>query len=279
MSEKENLENIDVQDFVIDETENETENKPDFVDPLDELVNHDFSKEDLNIEEYSEVINMLNTSNEKNKKFEAENIIKEIGNKYLDKEYLSNVNTIMENVKNFIRKYDNISNLSDEEKTNLFTVGKFLNQNFILEIKKMLFKITLKVEEYKFLESAFRTKILFNGEEIFNMIELNELYLKKWREIYKGLPKNTTSFDVKIDINNVVMLYHFLNKYQIKGISKEFYAFSSLLQKIAETNKIYNAFGVLNQRISDDFTRWIGNTEELNKPDIGSSDIDKDIEK
>jgi len=167
-------------------------------------------------------------------------------------------------------------NLSNEEKTNLFAVGKFMKNNVVNEVSKMKINLTFTIKEYKFLSNTFRSKIPFNGDEIFNMIDLNEKYLKKWVEIYKKLPKHETEFDVIIDINNLVMLYHFLNKYSIKGINEEFYNFATLLEKIAETHKVYNAFGVLIERINTDYEQWISNMGTDEKEDEQQNEQQKE---
>jgi hypothetical protein len=101
-------------------------------------------------------------------------------------------------------------------------------------------------------------KMEYNGNEVFNVVELKETYLDTWRMIDKTIDKNIPSFVVNIDIKNLVMLYHFLSKYIVKGLGKEYYTFKGLLTKIAECNKIFNALNVLTKNYSEKFQIWAG---------------------
>lgn len=256
----EDLKNM--QDFEIeDDTVNTVIDSDDLYDPLEGLVNHDFSSDDdINLDESYELISHITRENTTNKALEAENIIEELGDTYLNQEYSKKLNNSFNNIKSFIRKY----NIEDEivkkmtklEKTRLYGIGSFLSKNVGSTLNDLLFDITLTREEYKFLDTALTQKLTYDGNEVFNIVELNNRYLKEWKKIDKSLPKNVPSFVVNIDIKNIVMLYHFLGKYSVKGLNKEFYIFGNLLQKIANTNKLYNSYNVLKERIDIEFSIW-----------------------
>ena len=91
--------------------------------------------------------------------------------------------------------------------------------------------------------------------------------MKEWKETDKALPKQIESFMVDIDIKNIVMLYHFLGKHSVKGIGAEFYTFASILGKIADTNKIYNAYNIIKSRLDNDFALWTSAITELGNID------------
>lgn len=255
-----------MQEFAIEE-DNE---KLEVIDPLDKLVNHDFSTDsEINLEESYEMLNVIERENKLAKTFEAENIIKELEHLYVDVNYRDKLNKCFNNVKSFIKKYniekDEVKNMSEDEKTKTFAIGSFLNKNIGHMLNELQFSLTFTREEYKFIESAIR-KLTYDGNEVFNIIELNEKYLKQWRETDKALPKNVPSFIVNIDIKNVVMLYHFLSKHTVKGLDREFYIFATVLQKIADTNKLYNAYNVLKERLNYDFTVWTSAMEPQAQP-------------
>ena len=230
-------------------------------DPLDVLVKLKFNEDDeINIETYSEIIDTLERDLSL-KSDGTDEIIKEIGGKYVNSDYLSELLQSYENIKNFHKKYDpnkeEIQNLSKKEKDNLFKVGSFLNKNYTKLINNLLFTITLSSKEYMFLDIALTKKISYNGTEVFNMIDLNEKYLKPWKEEFKK--NKSDEFVINIDINNIVMIYHFLQTYSIKGIGNEYYNFVSILQKIAETNKVYNAFNIKEELANTNFLAWNSN--------------------
>lgn len=264
---KNNVEIENTKDFVIEENDNKNITEQ-IIDPLDKLINHDFlSNDEINLDESYELLKNIERENNISKTFEAENIIKELEHIYIDIEYKEKLIKSFDNVKSFIKKYniekDEIKNMSENEKTKLFAIGSFLNKNMGHILNELQFNITLTREEYKFIENAIK-KLTYDGNEVFNIIELNEKYLKQWRELDKSLPKNIDSMIIKIDIKNIVMLYHFLSKYTIKGIDKEFYIFASVLQKIADTNKLFNAYNILKERLNTDFRIWTGAMEPNN---------------
>ncbi|NPV12787.1 MAG: hypothetical protein HPY57_13450 [Ignavibacteria bacterium] len=261
---KNNVQEItNTNDFVIeDENKITAEN---VIDPLDNLVNHDFSSDnEINLDESYEMLNLIERENNIAKTFEAENVIKELEHLYVDVKYKEKLTKSFNNVKSFINKYniekEEVKNMTEDEKTKIFAIGSFLNKNISHILNELQFNITFTREEYKFIESAIR-KLTYDGNEVFNIIELNEKYLKQWKELDKSLPKNLNSMIVTIDIKNVVMLYHFLSKHTVKGLDKEFYTFATVLQKIADINKLYNAYNVLKERLNTDFRIWTGAME------------------
>jgi hypothetical protein len=271
MEDKEKL-NDDMQDFAITNDDSGIESNTK-IDPLEELTNHNFSEdEDINLEDSYEMIQQLERISKDSKDNEAENIINELSNLYVNKSYKGKLDKSIENIQTFIKKYDVnsdlIKNITESEKTKYFTIGSFLTKNISTLINELNFSILLKREEYKMISSALSRKLTYDGNEVFNVIELNEKYLKKWALLEKSLPKQSESFVIDIDIKNVVMLYHFLQKHIVKGINAEFYIFANVLQKIADTNKLYNAYNIIKERIDTDFGIWVGAIETINKTEI-----------
>lgn len=249
-----------------------------YSDPLEDLVNHDFTKgEDFDFEQSSEMIEIMEREIEVAKSREADEVIEELAHKYVESEYFAKLNKCIENFKAFLAKYnvekEEVKNMTEKQKDNAFAAGKFLSKNLANVINDLTLSIEWKRDEYKFLSTALTQKLSYDGNEVFNIIELNEKYLKEWKETDKALPKQIESFMVDIDIRNVVMLYHFLGKHSVKGIGAEFYTFANILGKIADTNKIYNAYNIIKSRLDNDFTLWTSAITELGNIDnVGNVD-------
>lgn len=248
------------------EINTENTNSMEAIDPLDELVNHDFSGDaEFDINESYEMISLLERENKSAKNLEAENVITELSDIYIGSEYKQKLDKSFENVNSFFKKYniekDEVKNMSEDEKTKIFAVASFLSKNVSVLLNDLLFDLKLTREEYKFIYTAIERKLSYDGNEVFNIIDLNEKYLKQWKQVDNSLPKNVDTMVVSIDIKNVVMLYHFLGKHTVKGLDREFYVFASVLQKIANTNKLYNAYNVIKERLNIDFNIWAGALE------------------
>ena len=130
------------------EIEEGTENNVEAIDPLDDLVNHDFSSDEtFNLDDSYEVLTMIERENKLAKSLEAENIVKELAPQYIDEEFLNKLNKSFDNVKSFIKKYnvelDDVKNLSETEKDKLFAIGSFLNKNAGYTLNDLMFGITL----------------------------------------------------------------------------------------------------------------------------------------
>jgi len=266
-----------MQDFAINE-----EKAPvieEAYDPLDKLVEYDFSVDDeINLDESYEMLQILRRENKLAETLESENVIEELG-EYIDAEYKEKLDKSMANLKSFIKKYNvekpEIQAMSESEKTRLYAIGSFLSKNITNLINDLLFSITIERKEYKFLYTAIERKLSYDGNEVFNIIELNEKCLKEWKKIDKSLNKDVPSFVINIDIKNVVMLYHFLGKHVVKGLGEEFYIFATLLQKIADTNKLYNAYNVLKGRLDIEFNVWVGGMDPDQKIEQASLNEDE----
>lgn len=236
------------------------------IDPLTELVEHDFlSDSEINLDESYELIKMLDREKSANEKLEADHILEDIAHIYVEREFKEKLDKTIENFKNFKKKYDVGSDLvktmNESEKTKTFAIASFLNKNIANMINVLKFDVTLTRGEYTFIAQTLERKMSYDGNEVFNIIELNNKYLSEWKKIDKNLPKEIESFVVNIDIKNIVMLYHFISKYKVKGIDKEYYKFISVLEKIADTNKLFNAYNIIKERMNEEFTIWVSALE------------------
>ena len=239
------------------------------IDPLDKIVKADFTKDDVNIDEAFEMLEMIEKESVKSKELEAEHIIEELSKKYLDEKSIKNIDKSLSTLSSYFKKYnvenDDVKKLDSLGIDKIFAIAKFLLNNINSTINKITFKLKLTSDEYNLIVKVIERKTEYDGNEIFNVIKLYEDVLKDWSENVKKLPKNFNEFDVDISITNIVMLYHFLSKHKIKGFVKEFYTFAALLEKIGETNKLYNAYNVIKERLTDDFKLWTSAITEMDE--------------
>jgi hypothetical protein len=229
------------------------------IDPFQEILDYDFSttgefdivaKAKL-IEDYK--VERLNVKNN-----EAENIIEEVGNVYLNEDQKNNLVQIKTNFESLIKKYDLVEtkDYTSEQRDAIYGIAQFIKNSYIDKINNLIFTIKFTREEYQILNSFLRNKNEYDGVEIFNILELKTRYLDEWDEMFRKLPKTEKEFVVEIDIKNIVMLYHFISKCKVKGFDNQFNAFISILTKIGDTNKIYNAYNVIKERVNTQFLEW-----------------------
>jgi hypothetical protein len=256
IKEEEKIETAEVIEETVETTEEEIAD-----DKLEKIINFDYSSTDefdYNTA-YEEITTMIKKSDEL-KSLEAENVIKDFAPKFMEQFDIDKINNLRGNLLNFFRKYsvNNVEDLTEQEKDKIFGIANFMFNNFKREINKIMFTINLTRDELKFISDAFYDKIEYDGKTIHNIIELKEVYLDSWKQLAIEMKGDVKEIGINIDIRNVVMLYHFLSDYKIKGMGKQFYIFKGFLDKMIDANKIFNAYTVFIERLSTDYQLWTG---------------------
>lgn len=276
MNEKEkNVEGL--QDFVI---EDEKKEEKDYnVKTMDDVLKIDFnSDEELNLDEAYEFVSMTKKPTETKElveKREADNIIKENSEKYLDPEYVDMMNKEHENLRNMLKKYDVnsdiVKNMGEIEKDKIYGIAEFLFNDYQKKLNDMDFNFEITRYEWKFMDDVLHNKLEYDQNEIFQLKEVREKYLNNVNEIIKSIPRDIDDIPTIINVNNLIILYHLISKYKVKGLNKHHFSYLTLLTKIGERIKLFNAYNVWVQRLSTDFQTWGGSLsvgEEMVKPKI-----------
>jgi len=258
----------DLQDFVIsDEQTNLEDNFGDLqVTTIGVVDQFDFTSEDeFNVEESFEYVKHTKKPSETKelaKNREADNIIKETASKYIDQSYVEAMNKEYDNLRALLKRYDVnselVKNMVEEDKDKIYGIAEYLFNNFQSRLNDMSFSFDLTRGEWKFLFNSLFHKIEYDQNEVFQVNELREKYLDNVIETVKSLDKSMEDIPTVVGVDYLIILYHIISKYKVKGISSEYYAYIGLLKKIAERIKLYNAYNVWIQRLSSDFQLWGG---------------------
>jgi hypothetical protein len=195
-------------------------------------------------------------------KQDADKIIEKTSSEYLDEKYVEDMKKGYDNLTNMIRRYDpnkkEVRNMSEEDKDKIYGIAEYLFNEYQLKLNHMSFSFELTTDEWEFMIDLFKNKIEYDQNEIFQLKELKENYLDEGEKKYKELnvKKSKTNFETYINVNDLIILYHLISKYKVKGTTKYYYNYLSLLTKIGERIKLFNAYNVWIQRLSDDFQIW-----------------------
>jgi len=233
---------------------------------VDDIQQFDFKSDKVfDIEESYELIKFSSkpkVTKELIESREADKIIEKTSKLYLDDEYISKTTDIYDNLLNLIKRYNPntelVKGLSETEKDKIYGIAEYLFDNFQKDLKLMNFKFDLSVDEWKFLINVFKNKIEYDHNEIFQMKELNDHYLKDTEKTFNTLSPHSKYVETVINVDDLIILFHLLTKYKVKGITKSYHSYSELLTKIGERIKLFNAYNVWIQRLSTDFQTWGG---------------------
>lgn len=230
----------------------------------DELDNFDFSDDKgFDIEKYHELINFLKKSEatdemkEKIKLEEAKNIISSTAKEFLGEEFVNQYSKEEDNLINLIKKFDpnldEVKKMTEEQKDKIYDIAQYLFNNFQKKLNQLNFHFPVDNEERKFIFNVFKNKIEYDQNEVFQLDELKNNYLDVEFKNENGV------YNTYINVNDLIVFYHLFSKYKVKGITNEFYNFIQILKKIGERIKLFNAYNVVIQRLSNDFQLWGGN--------------------
>lgn len=259
------------------------------VSSTDELDSFNFSTDkDFDIEKYHELINFLKKGEstdemkEKIKLEEAKNIISANAKNFLGEKFVDEYTKEEENLINLIKKFDpnldKVKKMTEEQKDKIYDIAQYLFNNFQKKLNQLNFHFPLTNDEKKFIFAVIKNKLEYDQNEVFQLDELKKNYLDVDFTSADGIHQTF------INVNDLIVFYHLFSKYKVKGITTEFYNFIEILKKIGERIKLFNAYNVVVQRLSNDFQLWGGNlsfeeniTGKVVEPDLGNSEIINDV--
>lgn len=230
------------------------------LDKAKELETLDFKNNtEFDYTSYYDAIVKIANKNTNIKQEEAENIVSEQSVKFVDKDFVDELNRKKESIKDFIRKYDPndeiIKNMKVHDVDKVYSIFNYLLNSYIKYLNDMTFNFELTREEYKFLNNVLNRETLYDGDEVFNYTEFIENF---WGSVKEEVEKDKSkeSYIFKIDIKKILLLHHLIKGHKVKGITNEFIQFRNILYKIAQTNRIFNAYNIIVDRLKEDAKIW-----------------------
>ena len=245
----------------------EDKNFEEILNKAKSLESIDFKNvENFDYNEYYGIIEKIAKKNSTLKNEEAENLVKEFAEKIIDKDYVDALNNKKESILDFIRKYDPnsdiIKNMSEHDVDKVYAISNYLVNSYIKYPNEMLFNFEFSNAELKFVNNTLTKSIEYNGDEVFNYVELYDNFWKNVKETYdKDKTKSTYVF--KVDIKMILILHHLIKNYKVRGTTDEFKHFRNVLYRIAQTNKLFNAYNIIVERIKDDCKVWGAALDEV----------------
>jgi hypothetical protein len=192
---------------------------------------------------------------------DAESIIAEFGAKYIEGLSLQKYEVAFLNVNEFLLKFrtdsEIVKNMTKSDRDKLFGYGKELFQNYQTLYGELYFNFELSLKEWYYIDHTLTRKLSYDGQEMFNYWELYMKFIEPTRKIAESLPKQLESFVPICSIQSLILLSHLLMKWEEKGSTESFHHFRNVLTEIAKMTKLFNAYGVMLERITNRFNNWV----------------------
>ena len=251
----------------------------DMLNKAKELESIDFKNvEDFDYKSYYSVIANIANKNTNVKQLEAENIVNEQAKDFIDEDFVKELNLKREQIHNYIRKYDAnseiIANMKVHDVDKVYSIFNYLLNSYIKYLNEMQFNFTLTNSEFKFLNKILTNTLEYDGDNVFNYTEFVEHFWDDAKKIYDE-DRTKTEYVFKIDIKKILILHHLIKEYKVKGITTEFKLFRNVLYKIAQTNKVFNAYNIIAERLKDDGKLWGSALDAVLEPKEKSEGLEK----
>ena len=223
------------------------------------------SDEQFNLnEEYSSLFGESEfkpTNQNEEKLKDAEKIIAEFGGKYIEGLSLQKYEDIFSNLNEFLVKFrtdsDVIKGMNKSDRDKLFGYGKELFQSYQTQYSNLYFNFELSIKEWNYVDHTLTKKMSYNGQELFNYWELYAKFIEPTRELASRLPKQIESFIPICSIQSLILLSHLLMKWEEKGSTDSFHYFRTVLTEVAKMTRLFNAYGVMLERVTNRFNNWV----------------------
>lgn len=212
-------------------------------------------------EEYSKLEEAkIETPNERKIK-DAQHVIKELGVKYVEGSSLDEFEKNFENLETFLSRFrtdsPEVENMSTQERTKLFGYAITMQKQFENIYQNLRFNFEMTRDEWHFVFNVLTNRLKYNGNEVFNFWQLKIDFLDSVDGQFKSLPKEIDSVILTTAVRNLILLSHLLMKYEESAGNKSFYHFKNILFEIAQMTKLFNAYGVMAERLGNKMTQWI----------------------
>ena len=189
-------------------------------------------------------------------------IIEELGSKYIEGLSLKKYEDTFVNLRDFLFKFrtdsDEVKGMTKSDRDKLFGYGKELFQFYQNQYSALEFNFELSIKEWNYIVNTLTKKMTYNGQEVFNYWELYKKFIEPTNEMAKKLPKELEGFVPICSIQSLILLSHLLMKWEEKGANGEsFYHFRNILAEVAQMTRLFNAYGVILERVTNRFNNWV----------------------
>lgn len=195
------------------------------------------------------------------KMMDAVMIIEELEKKYSEFTSINNYQNAFDNLNEFLSRFrtdsEEVKTMTKSDRDKLFGYGKELFKYYQDKYSSLNFNFEMTLKEWNYIENVLTKKMSYNGQELFNYWELYTKFIEPTKEITKNLPKQVESFIPVCSIQSLVLMSHLLMKHEEKGSTEQFHNFRTVLTEIAKMTRLFNAYGVMLERVTNKFNNWV----------------------
>ena len=142
---------------------------------------------------------------------------------------------------------------TDEQKDNDYAHAQSLWREYQKELRTVKFNFYLDRSQYTLLTDILLKKLEYDVNNIFIAIELTELLGNMSGTKYTS-DKEIKSF--KVTATDITYIYHLIQNFKVKGLTKDAYTFSKILVRIGEISKLVNYYDAHAKNLTEEISKW-----------------------
>jgi uncharacterized protein YjaG (DUF416 family) len=163
----------------------------------------------------------------------------------------------IQSIEDYMKKTNGFGK-TEEQKDADYAQVQSIWKEYQIKLRGVKFNFHLDRSQYGVLTDILLKKLEYDVNTVFIAIELTEMLGSMSGSKYSD-DKEIKSFSV--DATEITYVYHLIQNYKVKGLTKEAYTFSKILRRIGEISKIVSYYDACAKRLTDDISKWALNLD------------------
>ena len=170
----------------------------------------------------------------------------------LDVDSESRLDSLIDSIRTFMSNTNGVGK-TDEQKDMDYANAQVMWKSYQQDLRVVKFNFNLDRSQYTLLTDILLKKLEYGVDNIFIAIELTEL-LASMHGIKYNDDNQVKSF--ACNATEITYIYHLIQTYKVKGITKETYTFSKILLRIGEISKLVSYYDANAKNLTKDIAEW-----------------------
>lgn len=173
------------------------------------------------------------------------------------------LDTHLEKMNTFLRDNSDVSKMTSEEKDAKYKDITEMWSEFQKDLKGIEYNYFATKEEYQYLRKLITQEMEYTVNEIFIAVRVKDNFFGKGDVVF-NVPKAQRGV-FKVNIDDIVIVYHLFEKNKVKGLGKNAYLFANTLKTIGDINIIFNEYDKISKQASEDIGKWCAGLDTIDQ--------------
>lgn len=169
----------------------------------------------------------------------------------------------IDQINNYMKTTNGVGK-TDEQKDLDYAHAQNLWKTYQQSLRDTKFNFYLDRSQYTLLTDILIKKLEYDVNTVFIAIELTELLGGMSGTKYQN-DKEIKCFQATA--TEITYIYHLIQNFKVKGLSKDSYTFSKILIRIGDLSRVINYYDTTAKNLSEDIAKWAlsldGQTEQV----------------